>query len=198
MMKLEGKSLEMRMIVMKNKKETKMRTTMKKMNRVSFLLEFLIHICLFPILISSEAAAPATTEIIDSTEQNLVAFRREVYLTIQSSLDYQEAAHKLLKMNIKPELEVGKICVFFQNCLQIELCHMLVDCCTQSRTYERFYGLLCERFCRLKKEFQDTFEQVARDTYATVHRFEITKLRNIARLISHLLFTDAISWMVAF
>lgn len=129
------------------------------------------------------AAKPATTEIIDNTEQNLVAFRREVYLTIQSSLDYQEAAHKLLKMNIKPELEV-------------ELCHMLVDCCTQSRTYERFYGLLCERFCRLKKEFQDTFEQVARDTYSTVHRFEITKLRNIARLISHLLFTDAISWMV--
>uniref|UniRef100_A0A1I7XQ85 MI domain-containing protein n=1 Tax=Heterorhabditis bacteriophora TaxID=37862 RepID=A0A1I7XQ85_HETBA len=133
-----------------------------------------------------ETATPMT-EIIDNTEQNLVAFRREVYLTIQSSLDYQEAAHKLLKMRVKKELEL---------CLQPELCHMLVDCCCQQRTYERFYGLLCERFCRLRKEFQVMFEQIARDTYSTVHRFDITKLRNMSKLISHLLFTDAISWNI--
>ncbi|VDM56740.1 unnamed protein product [Angiostrongylus costaricensis] len=123
----------------------------------------------------------ATTEIIDNTEQNLVAFRREVYLTIQSSLDFQEAAHKLLKMKVSKEFE---------------LCHMLVDCCCQQRTYERFYGLLCERFCRLRKEYQMTFERIACDTYATIHRFDITKLRNMARLISHLLFTDAINWTI--
>ncbi|CAJ0605770.1 unnamed protein product [Cylicocyclus nassatus] len=130
------------------------------------------------------AAAPSgTTEIIDNTEQNLVAFRREVYLTIQSSLDFQEAAHKLLKMKVPTEMET-------------ELCNMLVDCCCQQRTYERFYGLLCERFCRLRKEYQETFEKIACDTYATIHRFDITKLRNMARLISHLLFTDAISWTI--
>ncbi|KAE9418407.1 hypothetical protein Angca_009604 [Angiostrongylus cantonensis] len=130
-------------------------------------------------------AGSATTEIIDNTEQNLVAFRREVYLTIQSSLDFQEAAHKLLKMKVSKELET-------------ELCHMLVDCCCQQRTYERFYGLLCERFCRLRKEYQMTFERIACDTYATIHRFDITKLRNMARLISHLLFTDAINWTILF
>lgn len=129
-----------------------------------------------------EEAAP-TTEIIDKSEQNLVAFRREVYLTIQSSLEYQEAAHKLLKLKVKPELES-------------ELCNMLVDCCAQQRTYERFYGMLIERFCRLKQSFQETFEQIFRDSYATVHRFEVTKLRNLSRLCAHLLHTDAISWMV--
>ncbi|ETN85044.1 hypothetical protein NECAME_06591 [Necator americanus] len=96
---------------------------------------------------SGAAAATGTTEIIDNTEQNLVAFRREVYLTIQSSLDFQEAAHKLLKMKVPQELET-------------------------------------------------TFEKIACDTYATIHRFDITKLRNMARLISHLLFTDAISWTI--
>ncbi|GMT13164.1 hypothetical protein PFISCL1PPCAC_4461, partial [Pristionchus fissidentatus] len=53
------------------------------------------------------------TDIIDNSEQALVAFRREIYLTIQSSLDFQEAAHKILKMGIKPQLEP-------------ELCNMLV------------------------------------------------------------------------
>lgn len=73
---------------------------------------------------------------------------------------------------------------------------MIVDCCAQQRTYENFYGLLAERFCRLRKEFQEAFERIARDTYNTIHRFEITKLRNMARLVAHLLSTDAISWEV--
>ncbi|GMR39553.1 hypothetical protein PMAYCL1PPCAC_09748, partial [Pristionchus mayeri] len=122
-------------------------------------------------------------DIIDNSEQALVAFRREIYLTIQSSLDFQEAAHKILKMGIKPQLET-------------ELCNMLVDCCAQQRTYDRMYGMLIERFCRLKKEFQDNFEQILKDVYKTIHRFEITKLRNVARLQAHLLFTDAIDWTI--
>jgi len=80
--------------------------------------------------------------------------------------------------------------------MEAELCNMIVDCCAQQRTYERFFGLLAERFCRLRKEFQECFEKVARDTYNTIHRFDITKLRNMARFIAHLLFTDAISWDV--
>ena len=61
----------------------------------------------------------------------MIAFRRTVYLTIQSSLDYQECAHKLLKMEIKPGMEE-------------ELCCMILDCCAQQRTYEKFFGLLAQ------------------------------------------------------
>lgn len=113
-------------------------------------------------------------------------------------------------LNFLIELEFGQLClihknsqialvwvvtltlIFFQN----ELCHMIVDCCAQLRTYERFYGLLAERFCKLRKEFQECFERIARDTYHAIHRFEITKLRNMSKLIAHLLATDAISWDV--
>ncbi|CAI2333194.1 unnamed protein product [Caenorhabditis sp. 36 PRJEB53466] len=114
----------------------------------------------------TEEAPKRTIEIIDSTDQNLTAFRREVYLTLQSSLDYQEAAHKLLKLKIPENLEN-------------ELCSMLVDCCAQQRTYERFCGMLIERFCRLRLEYQQMLEQLCRDTYSTVHRIDITKLRNL-------------------
>lgn len=41
-------------------------------------------------------------EIIDNTETNLVALRRTIYLTIQSSLNFEECAHKLLKLELKP------------------------------------------------------------------------------------------------
>lgn len=48
----------------------------------------------------------ATMTIIDKTESEMVAFRRNVYLIIQSSLDFQEAAHKLIKRELKPKMEV--------------------------------------------------------------------------------------------
>ena len=73
---------------------------------------------------------------------------------------------------------------------------MIVDCCAQQRSYTPFYGKLAERFCKLRKEFQDSFEKICRDTYHTIHRFDITKLRNMAKLVSHLLTTDAISWEI--
>lgn len=54
--------------------------------------------------------------IIDNTETNLITLRRTIYLTIQSSLDFEECAHKLMKMELKPGQE-------------IELCHMFLGEC---------------------------------------------------------------------
>ncbi|CDQ62013.1 unnamed protein product [Oncorhynchus mykiss] len=67
--------------------------------------------------------------IFDQTEVNLVAFRRTIYLAIQSSLDFEECAHKLIKMD-------------FPDSQTKELCNMILDCCAQQRTYEKFFGLL--------------------------------------------------------
>ena len=121
--------------------------------------------------------------IVDETETNLVTLRRTIYLTIQSSLDFQECAHKLLKINLKPTQ-------------QVELCQMILDACAQQRTYERFFGLLAQRFCELKKEYVECFEDIFKQQYETCHRLETVKLRNVTRLLSHLLYTDSISWGV--
>lgn len=121
--------------------------------------------------------------IVDSTETNMVAFRRTIYLTIQSSLDVDECAHKLLKGEIKPGWEP-------------ELCNMILDCCAQQRTYIKFYGLLAQRFCMINKVYQEPFQQIFKDAYETCHRLETEKLRNVTRLFAHLLFSDAISWEV--
>lgn len=121
--------------------------------------------------------------IIDETETNIVTLRRTIYLSIQSSLDFQECAHKLLKMNIKKNQEM-------------ELCQMILDACAQQRTYEKFFGLLAQRFCELRKEYVEHFEAIFKQQYETCHRLETVKLRNVSRLLSHLLYTDSISWGV--
>ncbi|CAH1985283.1 unnamed protein product [Acanthoscelides obtectus] len=123
------------------------------------------------------------SKIIDSTETNLITLRRTIYLTIQSSLDFEECAHKLLKMELKPGQE-------------IELCHMFLDCCAEQRTYEKFYGLLAQRFCQINKTYIEPFQQIFKDTYATTHRLDANRLRNVSKFFAHLLFTDAIGWEV--
>ncbi|KAG8242293.1 pre-mRNA-splicing factor cwc22 [Homalodisca vitripennis] len=121
--------------------------------------------------------------IIDKTETNLVALRKTIYLTIQSSLDFEECAHKLLRMELKPGQE-------------IEMAHMFLDCCAEQRTYEKFFGLLSQRFCQINRTYVGPFEETFRDSYATIHRMSNDKLRNVAKLFAHLLYTDAISWEV--
>jgi len=60
----------------------------------------------------------------------------------------------------------------------------------------RYYGLLAQRFCYLKREYQEVFEDCFRRQYNLIHRLETNKLRNVAKFFGHLLATDAVSWGV--
>ncbi len=35
---------------------------------------------------------------------------------------------------------------------------VLADCCAQQRTYEKFFGLLAQRFCQLNKAYIEPFQ----------------------------------------
>lgn len=131
----------------------------------------------------NEAAAGERQTIVDNTETNLILLRKTIYLTIQSSLDFEECAHKLMKLDLKPPQYP-------------ELCNMIVDCCAQQRTYIKFFGLLAQRFCQVNQEFVEPFKSIFVNCYETIHRFETCKLRNVAKLFGHLLYTDAIPWTV--
>ncbi|KAL8799021.1 MAG: hypothetical protein Q9182_006200 [Xanthomendoza sp. 2 TL-2023] len=122
-------------------------------------------------------------EIKDQTNTDLTNLRRTIYLTIMSSLDFEEAVHKLLKVN----LPVGQ---------EPELPSMIVECCSQERTYSKFYGLIGERFAKLNQLWTELFEQSFAKYYDTIHRYETNRLRNIARFFGHLLSSGGIGWHV--
>ncbi|KAJ9565838.1 hypothetical protein OSB04_001804 [Centaurea solstitialis] len=130
---------------------------------------------------SSEEEDEEQMRIRDETETNLVNLRRTIYLTIMSSVDFEEAGHKLLKIKLEPGQEM-------------ELCIMLLECCSQERTYLRYYGLLGQRFCMINKVYQENFEKCFVQQYSMIHRLETNKLRNVAKFFAHLLGTDALPW----
>ena len=79
----------------------------------------------------------------------------------------------------------------------MEVCQLILDSCAQHRAYyDRFFFALAERFCSLKKEHAECFEELFRDQYEMVHRLENIKLENVATFFAHLLAHDIISWSV--
>nr|CDS31100.2 cell cycle control protein cwf22 [Hymenolepis microstoma] len=145
--------------------------------------------------------------IVDQTETNLVHLRRTIYLMLQSSISADEGAHRLLQLKIKPGEEY-------------EVASMVLDCCAQTRSYETRYGSLAQRLCRVMlfsgekpkpgeakqqtstqpseppRTYVAQFERIFGEQYATIHRLETAKLKNVAMFFAHLLFTDSISWGV--
>lgn len=122
-------------------------------------------------------------EIKDQTNTDLVNLRRTIYLTIMSSVDFEECCHKLMKVTLPPGQES-------------ELPSMVIECCSQERTYSKFYGLIGERFAKLNRLWTDLFESSFAKYYDTIHRYETNRLRNIARFFGHMLSTDGIGWHV--
>mmetsp|Transcript_1508 Transcript_1508/g.3500 ORF Transcript_1508/g.3500 Transcript_1508/m.3500 type:complete len:982 (-) Transcript_1508:365-3310(-) len=140
---------------------------------------------------SGENALAAVTEagnkqiavVEDLTEADLVHLRRTIYLTIMSSATFEECAHKLARINVPPGRES-------------ELINMLIECCSQERTFLRYYGLIASRFCLMDHRWKDAFMESFSEQYTTIHRLETNKLRNVAKLFSHLLHTDSMPWSV--
>jgi len=123
------------------------------------------------------------TVIQDLTEQDLIHLRRTIYLTIMSSATFEECTHKLAKIEIPDGREM-------------ELINMLIECCSQERTFLRYYGLISARFCLLNDRWKDAFMQSFAEQYQTIHRLETNKLRNVAKMFAHILHTDSIPWSV--
>ncbi|CAG8463351.1 83_t:CDS:2 [Diversispora eburnea] len=128
-------------------------------------------------------ATENSIEIHDQTNTNLINLRRTIYLTIKSSVDFEECCHKLMKLCIQEGQEV-------------ELCNMIIECCSQERTYEKFFGLIGERLAKINLVWAKAFEQCFVQYYETIHRYETNRLRNVSKYFGHLLASDALSWQV--
>ncbi|KAJ1811756.1 pre-mRNA-splicing factor cwc22, partial [Coemansia sp. RSA 2598] len=129
------------------------------------------------------AGAPGVQKIHDLTETELVTLRRTIYLAIMSSLSFEEASHKLLQIKINPGEEQ-------------EMCNMVIECCSQERTYKTFYGLIGERLCKLNRTWANGFTLAFGSCYENIHRYETNHLRNIAHFFAHLLASNALHWSV--
>ena len=126
-------------------------------------------------------ASAGVGKIVDERNINVTEFRRKVYLTIMSSANFEECAHKLLRAKIPDEMVP-------------ELCSMILECCMNERSYKRFYGLLAQRFCDIALVYRKGFGDLFTERYELAHRLDNTKLRHMAQLYAHIMYSDSIHW----
>lgn len=135
-------------------------------------------------LVRNEREQLVAGEPKDMTGSELVDFRRTVYLIFSSGLSYEEWAHKVLRFM---QQHSGK---------EMELCKMIIECCSEEKSFLRSYGLLGRRLCELSRTYVLCFEETFATHYATIHNFFTRKIRNIACFYAELLAADALSWDV--
>lgn len=133
------------------------------------------------------AAASASVAVEDRTSRDVVEIRKRIYLTINHGLSFEQVAHELI-LQRKP----GKsLCGH-----DVEIVQMLVEFCSQLKSYTDFIGLLCCRLCVALpgRPLVPLFEQEFARQYANVHALETTKMRNLAVLLAELLYKQCLSW----
>ena len=120
-------------------------------------------------------------EIIDNTGTNDIQFRRTMYLTLMSSINFEETVHKIMRMKLPDGSEKGVL-------------DMILECACQERSYMKYFGLTAQRLCTIRRPYMESADLMLRESFSTVHRLESNKLRNAARFYAHLLYSDAIPW----
>ncbi len=93
-----------------------------------------------------EEEEDAQNKVIDFTEQDLINLRRTIYLTIMNSLDFEECAHKLLKMNIGQGHEAEVVQFFLK--ISYILIHFFLDIVNSKFLLFRFLICLLSAACK--------------------------------------------------
>lgn len=133
--------------------------------------------------VSNQGKFEQECDIEDETETDLVNLRRTILLTMMSGIDFEDAGHKLLSIPLRQNGEM-------------ELCDMLLECCSHQKTYNRYFTLMAQRLCLLNNAYCKNFEGCFVQQYCSVHRLETYKLHNVAKFFAHLLSSDSLTWHI--
>lgn len=119
-------------------------------------------------------------EFKDMTESNLLNYQKTIYLTIMSSMSSDEAVHKLIKLN-QSNQQKDEV-----------LIDMIIKCCSQEKTYSKYYGVIGEKMILMKK-WHSIMVQQFKHTYGNIHEYENNQIRNVGKFFGHLFASDKLS-----
>ncbi|CAK7891219.1 pre-mRNA-splicing factor Cwc22p [[Candida] anglica] len=122
-------------------------------------------------------------KISDMTDSELQNFQKTVYLTVMSSMSSDEAVHKLMKLSTQRKSKDN----------DITLVDMIVKCCSQEKTYTKYYGVIGERLCYQNEKWHQAFIINFKNYYEKIHQFEANSLRNIAKFWGHMFASDRLA-----
>ncbi|EMG49346.1 Pre-mRNA-splicing factor CWC22 [Candida maltosa Xu316] len=120
------------------------------------------------------------TKVTDMGQTELLQYQKTVYLTIMSSMSSDEAVHKLLKLSFdksrKNDTET--------------LADMVIKCCSQEKTYSKYFGVIGEKLISKNHYWHDVFVTLFKHYYSIIENLETNALRNLGKFFGHLFASD--------
>ncbi|CCH60495.1 hypothetical protein TBLA_0C07040 [Henningerozyma blattae CBS 6284] len=115
----------------------------------------------------------------DMTENQEIEFKKKIYLILKSSLSGDEAAHKLIKLQV-PDRNKSKVL------------DIVIKSSLQESTYSKYYSIICERLCNQHKIWKESFHENFQKNYNEIEEFEPNQLRILGKFWGHLISSDYI------
>lgn len=127
-------------------------------------------------------------KVVDMSQSEILEFQKRVYLTVMSSMSADEAVHKLLRL--KKSYSNSQ-----QNHMVNEkfLADMIIKCCSQEKSYSKFFGIIGEKLCSRDGQWHNKFVDLFKAYYLEIDKFETNSLRNIGKFFGHLFASDVIA-----
>lgn len=125
-------------------------------------------------------AANTVLTVHNMTDSEEIAFKKQIYLTLKSSLSGEEATHKLLKMRI-PDRD------------KLQAVEMLERSMVQESTYSKFYGSIAENLLPQHRSWSAAFRDAFSNRLGQLEDLEPSGIRNSGKFWGHLFATGLFS-----
>lgn len=109
--------------------------------------------------------------------------RRSIFCILMGSSDCDDAFEKLVRLNLKGKQDR-------------EIVRVLVHCCGQEKTYNPFYAFVAIRVCEFQSNTKFTLQLSFWDMFKQFHEIKARKAANMAKLLSHLVRENILSFKV--
>ncbi|KAF5287461.1 hypothetical protein FQA39_LY04089 [Lamprigera yunnana] len=106
--------------------------------------------------------------------------RRNVFCIIMSAEGYLDAFEQLLRLGLK-------------NLQEREIINIILHCCLQEKSFNVYYALLAEKFCKYDRKFQMTIKYSIWDKLKVLKECSTSQLSNLAKLLTHLFLEKGLS-----
>lgn len=106
--------------------------------------------------------------------------RRAIFCIIMSAEDYVDAFDKILRLDLSGKQDR-------------EIMRVIVDCCLQEKTFNKYYAVLASKLCSHDKNHKFSLQYCIWDRFKELDTMDLNRSMNLAKLVAEMLANFSLS-----
>uniref|UniRef100_A0ACD5W238 Uncharacterized protein n=1 Tax=Avena sativa TaxID=4498 RepID=A0ACD5W238_AVESA len=135
-----------------------------------------------------DVAAVTSKEVVEAQKLVQLAaaqrmntdIRRAIFCIIMSAEDYVDAFDKILRLDLSGKQDR-------------EIMRVIVDCCLQEKTFNKYYAVLASKLCSHDKNHKFSLQYCIWDRFKELDTMDLNRSMNLAKLVAEMLANFSLS-----